>query len=142
MTVRVERTFDLDAPPADVWAFIADPERRARAISVVSGFERTGERTVRWHVEIPLPLVDRTVAIETKDVERREGEYVRFVGRSKVVRVRGEHEIVAGGDRTRLVTRFVVEGTVPGVERFFERNLDDELHNMEAALRADLGVQA
>lgn len=142
MTVRVERTFELDAPPGDVWKFISDPERRARPISVVTDFELTGERTAIWHVSLPIPVVNRTIPVETRDVERREGEYVRFVGKSKLMRVQGEHELEPVGDGTRLTNRFVVDGRIPGVEGFFERNLDRELDNLEAAMRADLGLEA
>ncbi|WP_435195547.1 SRPBCC family protein [Natronomonas sp. EA1] len=140
MTVRVERTFELDAPRAAVWAFIADPEKRARPISVVSDFETTGENTATWHVKLPIPLVDRTIAIDTEETDREEEEYVRFVGRSKVMRVMGEHELSESGGKTLLTNRFVVDGRVPGVESFFKRNLDGELDNLEAALREELGL--
>ncbi|GAA0658895.1 SRPBCC family protein [Salarchaeum japonicum] len=132
MTVRVERTFDLDAPPEDVWAFIADPTRRASAISVVDSFEQDGDVTT-WHVRVP--VVNRTIPVETRDVEREDGEYVKFVGKSKVLRVTGEHRIEpreCGG--TRLHNEFVVDGRLPGVERFFKRNLDEELDNLRRRL--------
>lgn len=141
MTVRVERTFELDAAPEAVWAFIADPERRARFISVVDDFEQTGSRTAIWHVEIPVRFIDRTIAVETEDEEIREGEFVRFVGTSKVMRVRGEHSVEPTEEGTRLVNRFVVDGRVPGVERFFRKNLDDELDNLERAIREELEVE-
>ncbi|MFC7236151.1 CoxG family protein [Halosegnis marinus] len=138
MTVRVERTFEFDAPPEDVWDFIADPEKRASPISVVSEFETTGEYTATWHVKLPIPVINRTIPIETEDVERRENEYVRFVGNASVMRVQGEHELEATETGSRLHNRFVVEGKVPGLERFFKRNLDDELDNIERAIREDL----
>jgi carbon monoxide dehydrogenase subunit G len=141
MTVRVERTFEVPVPPADVWAFISDPERRARAISVVREFEVTGEKSARWHVKLPIPIVDRTVAVDTEEVERRDGEYVRFVGTSTVMRVQGEHELEPTDGGTRVVNRFLVDGRLPGVERFFQGNLDEELENLEAALREELEVQ-
>ncbi len=141
MTVRVERTFELDAPPADVWSFIADPEKRARPISVVEEFEETGEGTATWHVKLPIPLINRTIPIETRETDRREPEYVRFVGRSKVMRVVGEHELEPDGDGgTRLTNRFTVDGKLPGVEKFFKKNLDDELDNLEDAIRRDLAT--
>lgn len=138
MTVRVERVFDLPVPPEEVWAFIVDPEKRARPISVVEDFEVTGERTARWHVSLPIPLIDRTIAVETEDVTRDEPSYVKFVGRSRALSVQGEHflEPVDGG--TRLTNRFVVDGKLPGVERYFRSRLDDELENLEAAVRDDV----
>ncbi len=86
-------------------------------------------------------MIDRTIAIETEDEERRAPEYVRFVGRSKVMNVVGEHELTETETGTKLTNRFVVDGSLPGVERFFKRNLDDELDNLEAALVEDLEVE-
>ncbi len=143
MTVRVERTFEFDAPREDVWEFISDPEKRARPISVVDEFEVTGEGTARWHVRLPIPVIRRTIAVDTEDEEVDPPRFVRFVGRSKVFRVVGEHELTELGDgRTSLRNRFMVDGRVPGVERFFERNLDAELGNLEEAIAADLGIEA
>jgi carbon monoxide dehydrogenase subunit G len=137
MTVRVERTFELDTPPEDVWEFIADPEKRARPISVIDDFEITGENTATWHVRLPIPLINRTVTIETEDTERDSPNYVRFVGRSSVLRVVGEHEIEETDHGSRLTNNFTVDGKIPGVERFFKHNLDSELDNIEDALRAE-----
>lgn len=138
MTVRVARTFDIDAPPDAVWDFIADPAKRAGAISVVDSYD-IDDDTATWHVRLPIPMVRATVPVETRDVDRREGEFVKFTGKSSVFRVSGEHELEALDDGgTRLTNRFVVDGRVPGVESFFSRNLDDELDNLEAALRAEV----
>ncbi len=142
MTVQVERTFDLSAPPGEVWAFISDAGKRAGAISVVESYElhdEDGERAT-WRVSLPIPLVSGTVAVETEQVERDPPWYVRFVGRSKVMRVVGEHELeeVEGG--TRLHNRFQVKGKLPGVETFFERNFQGELRNLETAIESDLGI--
>jgi carbon monoxide dehydrogenase subunit G len=139
MTVRVERTFELSATPEEVWEFIADPALRAGAISVVDSYESTGEGTARWHVRLPIPFVDRTVAVDTRETRREDPEHVEFTGRSRVMRVVGEHHVERTGDGSRLMNRFTVEGEVPGVERYFKRNLDGELDNLEDALREYLG---
>ena len=140
MTVRVDRSFAVDAPPEAVWEFIADPEKRARSISVVTDFS-TNDPEVRiatWQVKLPLPLITRTVSIDTEDLVRRPPEYVEFVGRSKLLDVRGEHTIVETDGGSTLQNVFIVDGHVPGVERFFKRNLDTELENLQRELEADL----
>jgi carbon monoxide dehydrogenase subunit G len=137
MTVRLERVLELNTPPEDVWGFISDPKKRARPISVIDNFEVTGENTATWHVRLPIPLIDRTATIETEETERDPPNYVKFVGRSSVLRVVGEHEIESIEHGTRLTNTFTVDGKVPGVERFFKRNLDSELDNLENALRAE-----
>ena len=142
MTVRVRRTFEFDASGDRVWEFISDPGKRADAVSVVDRYEVRDDRTAVWHVRLPIPLVDTTVAIETEDVERDPPRHVKFVGRSSVMRVTGTHTIESTGDGCRLENEFIVEGRVPGVERFFKRNLDRELDNLERALRRDLGLRA
>jgi len=135
VTVRLSRTLDLDVPPERVWAFLSDPAARAGAISVVDDFDVEAEHVV-WHVRLPVPLVERTVAVRTHDVEREPPRYVKFVGRSPAFRVTGEHEIAAHDGGSRVTNTFVVEGRLPGVERFFRRSLDDEMDTLEARLRA------
>lgn len=142
MTVRVERVLEVPAAPEAVWAFIADPERRARAISVVEDVDVESDGSATWHVRLPIPVLKRTIAIETEDRQRDPPRYVEFVGRSRAMRVVGEHELAPSDDGTTLTNRFVVDGSLPGVERFFESRLDDELTNLETALRTHLGLEA
>ncbi len=140
MTVRVDRSFEVSALPDRVWKFISEPENRARAISVVTDYtvrDEAGHKAT-WHVELPIPLVRKTIAVDTEDVDRRPPDYVKFTGRSKVMTVTGEHEIVEVDGGTRLDVQFIVDGKLPGVEKFFKRNLDDELENLRDALETDL----
>ncbi|NHN59031.1 MULTISPECIES: CoxG family protein [Halorussus] len=135
MTIRVERTFEMAVAPEEVWEFIADPEKRATAISVVDDYEVVGENQSIWHIKLPIPFLDRTVPVETEDVERDPPRYVKFVGRSSALRVTGEHEIRETEDGSQLINRFTVEGRMPGIERYFRKHLDEELDNLETALR-------
>ncbi|MCQ4333068.1 SRPBCC family protein [Natronomonas sp. F2-12] len=138
MTARVERVFEIAAPPEEVWAVISDPEQRARSISVVDTFETTGERTAVWHVSLPIPGLNRTIRVETEDVEIDPPAYVRFVGRSKAMNVQGEHVLESTNGGTHITNRFTVDGRLPGVERYFERKLDGEMANLEATIRDEL----
>ncbi|WP_290817673.1 SRPBCC family protein [Halovivax sp.] len=144
MTVRVERTFELDASPERVWQFIADPANRARAIDVVADFEvdPTDDRRLTWHVELPIPFVSRTTAVETRDVARDPPRFVEFTGRSSVMDVTGSHELAETNGGCRVANRFVVDGRVPGVERFFTRQLDVELENLRRAAERDIETGA
>ena len=140
MTVRIERVVDVPAPPEAVWAFIADPASRAGAISVVRDFDVGKDGDATWYLSLPIPVIDRTIAVETEETVREAPERVEFVGRSKVMRVVGEHRLEAIDGGTRLTNRFVVDGRLPGVERYFRKHMDDELQNLEDALARDLGV--
>lgn len=142
MTVRVERTLTFDAPAQKVWEFIADPAKRAEAISVVESYELNDEATgsAVWQVSLPIPGISATVPIETEEVERDPPNRVKFVGRSKALRVTGTHRIEVTDGETKLHNEFAVDGRLPGVERFFKRNFESELDNLEAALREDLGL--
>ena len=141
MTVRVERSFELPVGREAVWEFISDPGRRAAAVSVVDEYTVHDDGSATWHLKLPIPLVDRTIAVETEDEVVQPPEYVRFIGRSGVMNVVGEHELVETESGTRVMNTFVVDGRLPGVERFFSRNLDGELANLERALVDDLGLQ-
>lgn len=144
MTVRVQRTFEFDAPGERVWEFISDPGKRAEAISVVERFEvdESGDRAT-WHITLPIPVISQTAEVETRDVVVDPPRYVKFVGKSRVMRVTGEHTVERVDDSScRLVNEFVVDGRLPGVERFFKKNLDRELRNLERALRRELELTA
>ncbi|ELZ60280.1 MULTISPECIES: SRPBCC family protein [unclassified Haloferax] len=143
MTVRVKRTFEFDAPGERVWEFIADPAKRAGAISVVDRFDVSDDgRHATWYLELPIPLVRSTVTVETEDIEVDEPTHVKFVGKSRVMRVTGEHTIEEHDGGSRLINEFTVDGRLPGVEAFFERNLDRELDNLEAELRREFEATA
>lgn len=137
MTVRVSRVLEFDAEPEQVWAFIADPEKRADAISVVERYETEGDSFI-WRVSLPIPFLNSTISVRTRDVERDPPRHVKFVGRSRAFHVTGEHTIEATDDGCRLTNEFVVDGRLPGVEGFFERNFEGELDNLERALREEL----
>jgi carbon monoxide dehydrogenase subunit G len=140
MTVRAERVVTIPAPREDVWAFIDDPEKRARPISVVTEFEIDEDGHAIWHLKLPIPIINRTIEVETEERRRDPPRYVEFVGRSKVMRVVGEHELEETDGGTRLTNRFIVEGKLPGVERFFKRNMEAEFDNLQDAIYRDLGV--
>jgi len=141
MTVEVERTFEVDTPIEDVWELLADEANRARAIEVVEEFDTGGEETI-WQIALPLPVTDRTISVRTWDIERESPNYVEFVGRSKAMDVVGEHELTETETGCRVHNRFVVDGKLPGVERFFERRIDDEIENIrQLVVERDTGVE-
>lgn len=137
MTVRVSRTFTVPLPQADAWDLLSDPAVRAEAISVVERYEShdEGNNEMTWHVSLPIPAVRTTMAVETADIDRDPPDFVEFEGRSRIMHVIGEHELSTVEDGTRIVNRFAVDGSVPGLERFFKRNLDAELDNFEQLLQ-------
>ncbi|MFB6128645.1 MAG: CoxG family protein [Halorhabdus sp.] len=135
MSVRLEHVIEVSATPEEVWRFIADPEQRAKYISVVEDYTVDGDRSATWEISLPIPVIDSTITVETEDVERRAPEFVKFVGRSRAVRVVGEHELAPTETGTRLTNTFSVEGRIPGVERFFKKNLEAEFENLEDGLK-------
>lgn len=141
MVVRAERVVTIPAARERVWEFIDDAEKRARPISVVEDFELLSDSEAVWHVSLPIPLSDRTLRVETEDQNRTPPEYVEFVGDSKAFRVIGEHELTDVDGETELRLSFSVDGRVPGVERFFKKNIDDQLENLEQAILTDLGLE-
>lgn len=140
MVVRAERVVDVPAPRERVWEFIDDPEKRARPISVVEDFELLEDGRAVWHVALPIPITNRTLRVETEDRNRTPPEYVEFIGTSKAFRVIGRHELTDSNGHTKLRNSFEVDGRLPGVERFFKKNIDAELKNLESAIFEDLGI--
>lgn len=133
MVVQVERVVEVEAGIEAVWDVLADPARRARAISVVDSYRIEGDSAV-WQVALPIPVIRRTIAVRTRDEEREPPTYVRFAGDSKAFTVEGEHELTATDDGTRVRSTFTVDGKLPGVERYFEKHIDGELSNLLDAI--------
>lgn len=135
MTVRVTRTFTVALSLERVWELLSDPEKRAEAISVVDGYEYSedGEEMI-WYLSLPVPGIKKRIEVRTRDIERDPPNYVQFEGQSRVMNVIGEHNITAVDGGTRIENEFVVEGKIPGVERFFKRGLDTELENIRQQL--------
>lgn len=138
MVVRAERVVEIAAPRERVWEFIDDPEKRARPISVVEDFELLENGKAVWHVSLPIPLTDRTMRVETEERNRTPPEHVEFVGTSKAFRVVGEHHLTDIDGKTELTNSFTVDGRLPGVERFFKKNIDAEIQNLESAIMSDI----
>ena len=137
MTVEVERAFDIDGPIETVWELLSNDETRAETISVVDSYDlrkHADDVRVVWHLNLPIPLVSSTIEVRTREVERDPPHYVKFVGQSKVMTVTGEHELTETEEGCHVVNRFVVDGKVPGVETFFERNIDAEIDNFRDAI--------
>lgn len=140
MTVREERVFEVAAPPEVVWDVISDPDLRAEAVSVVSRYElhESDGSEATWYLDLPVPLLGRLIPVHTEERLRDPPNRVEFVGRSRVMRVRGEHVIEPTDGGSRVTNRFEVDGKVPGIERFFSRNLDREIANIAETFRAHL----
>lgn len=130
----------MGADPKAVWEFIADPANRARAISVVDRYDVDGERAT-WYIRLPIPMVRTNFRVKTRNVERTPPEYVKFQGNSSVFDVLGEHRVTDSNGSTTITNTFTVDGHVPGVEAFFKHNLDEEISNLETALREHLDEQ-
>lgn len=100
MTVRVRRVFEFTVSPSDVWEFIADPSKRADAISVVDTYEvdnslNTNDDNVptsaTWEVALPIPLIDSTATVDTEDVERDPPTHVKFAAFAEMAKNGGQY---------------------------------------------------
>ncbi|MFB6186623.1 MAG: SRPBCC family protein [Halobacteriaceae archaeon] len=137
MTTTTERSFVIDAPIEDIWEIISDPAIRADSISVVEDYEILNGQAV-WHLSLPIPVVNQTVKVKTRDVKTDPPRYVKFIGSSSVMEVTGEHELTETPDGCQIRVSFRVNGKLPGVERFFSKNIDKEINNLHNRLEKEL----
>lgn len=134
MTAEVERAAVVDVDVETVWELLADPEQRAAAISVVASHEIIGSNEagdeIRWNVELPIPMLDETIAVRTRETEKRPPEYVEYVGESAVFSMTGEHELREHEKGAWVWSKFTVDSSIPGVESYFQSTIDDEIDNL------------
>lgn len=142
MTVRVKRSYELDYNKEQVWKVISDHELRAEGLTVVDDYEVHNEQTVTWVLSLDLPLVPSTLSVKTREQNRDPPEEVAFKGKSKAFTAKGKHKIEQLPDGGCILhSSFVVEGRLPGVERFFKRNLESELQSLVNYYRDELDVE-
>lgn len=136
--VKVSRTFEIRAPPSDVWEFISDPDNRVRFLSPVKGYRKIDEGIYEWDINIP--VIGSTISFRTHDIERIENERVEFKGSHRLVSLRGVHELepLEDGTKTEAMILFEVKSKVPGVERAFRRIFSREIRKMAQVMMEEL----
>ena len=106
--MRIDETVEIDAPPAAVWAFLADPERVAAALPGAEITKRVGEDTFQGGMSVKVgPLAAAytgTVSFEFDESER-----------SAVVRAKGQGK--AGMGSADMTMRSTVAALGPDKTR-------------------------
>lgn len=138
MTTKVTLEFDLDYPKDVVWDFISDHERRAESISVVEEYDVDGDGEVTWHLSLPIPFVNGTIPVETEEVGRDAPNNVRFKGTSSAMSILGEHSLEETESGCTVENTFAVDGSLPGVETFFKKNIESELEKLKGEMERDI----
>ena len=121
---RREATFDVDAPPAELWKFLRDFEALCGCIPGVERLKvldhRTAEFAVREKVGIVPLVVGLHAEIESEDPPRQ----LHAVARGQHVLITIDVSLEPSGDGTRMTSRFDVQGEgplKPVVARLFEK---------------------
>lgn len=78
MAIEIEEAFEVDRPPGEVWAFLADPTRVVECLPGGELVERIDERTYRGRMGLELGPVGMTfdgrIRFDRLDEEAREVE--------------------------------------------------------------------
>jgi carbon monoxide dehydrogenase subunit G len=78
MAITIEKTFEVDQPPEQVWAFLVDPERVVDCLPGAKLLEAVDERTYRGEMGMKLGPIGvtfgGTIRFDRLDQEAREVE--------------------------------------------------------------------
>jgi len=78
MAITIEKTFDVEQPPEEVWAFLIDPERVVDCLPGAKVLEEVDERTYRGEMAMKLGPIGvtftGTMRFDRLDEEAREVE--------------------------------------------------------------------
>lgn len=78
MAITIEKTFDVEQPPEEVWAFLVDPERVVDCLPGARLLEEVDERTYRGEMGMKLGPIgvtfSGTIRFDRLDEEAREVE--------------------------------------------------------------------
>ena len=78
MAITIEKTFEVEQPPEEVWAFLVDPERVVECLPGAKLLEEVDERTYRGEMGMKLGPIGvtfgGTIRFDRLDEEAREVE--------------------------------------------------------------------
>jgi carbon monoxide dehydrogenase subunit G len=143
--IEVSDSVDIDAPVADVFAFMDDPENHVTvtpSLAGVGNVERLSNGGKRLDYEFRMAGV--SLSGELEEVERAENEGILFEMRGQLSgEIELTFETVDGGTRLTYTGRYDLPGRVlervarPFVRRYNERELSTTLGNVKTHVEAD-----
>jgi len=143
--IEVSESIEIDAPVADVFAFMDDPSNHVTvtpSLAAVRNVERGADG--RKRLDHTFRMAGISLDGELEEIERSENERLLFEMRGQLS---GEIELVfaatEGGTELTYIGRYDVPGRVlsavaaPFVRRYNERELSTTLANVKTHLETD-----
>ena len=77
--MKIEKTFSVNAPIADVWSFITSPDRVAPCIPGCEGAEQTGDKTYSAAIKVKVGPIKTRFSVEIETQEERPPEFASYL---------------------------------------------------------------
>ena len=76
--MKVEKTFEIDAPIGKVWPIITDPERIAHCIPGYESVEKTGDDTYKAVIKVAVGPIKTTFKVDIACTEKRPPNFASY----------------------------------------------------------------
>lgn len=77
--MKIEKTFQIQAPQNDVWAFITSPDQVAPCIPGCEGAEQTGDTTYKAAIKVKVGPIKTRFAVEIETLEENPPEFASYM---------------------------------------------------------------
>ena len=81
--MKIEKTFSVEAPINEVWAFITSPDKVAPCIPGCEGAEQTGDKTYNAAIKVKVGPIKTRFAVEIETLEENPPEFASYLTRGE-----------------------------------------------------------
>ena len=141
-----QRTFEVQAPVATVWAFLSDLERLGPCLPGCTGVDLLSSTEADWRMETKLGFIRKRFVVRTRTTTLEEPAHAAWTGESDDLTASGTIDLrPCAPDRTEITYQGTVKGQGPArqlLNRYFKSRLDRDIDTFVANVRAALQPEA
>ena len=127
----VDRTFEVQAPAAKVWAFLSDFERLGPCLPGCSGVTIISPRDAEWHIEAKVGFIHKKFVVRTHTTEWDEPSHAAWAGESEELSTTGSVDVRSlAAARTEVTYQGTIQAKGPArsiLDRYFRSRLQRDI---------------
>ncbi len=137
-----QRTFEVQAPSATVWAFLSDLERLGPCLPGCTGVDLLSPTEADWRMETKIGFIHKRFVVRTRTTALEEPAHAAWTGESDDLIASGTIDVRARApDRTEVTYQGTIRAQGPArqlLNRYFKSRMNRDIDAFVANVRAAL----
>ncbi len=81
--MRIDKSFEIDAPQAEVWQFVSSPEKVGKCFPGCQDVQVLGEDKYKAAIKVQIGPIRTTFNVDFEETEKRPMEYLSYTTRGE-----------------------------------------------------------